>query len=194
MDNYEITWYMHELAMHSWGVDREFRALEAAIADSYTVQTRIVWFHLTSFLSHASMISKYLDPIRKNKIQKQRMDVLRKKLGVDRHCHILSRDARDNVEHFDERIDNWVGQGKQAVLEVVLPDRAGYDFLAADGKRIKRVLLAAEMVFVSEKRDGCKLEFKLRPLAADAKKIGDNATRWIVDESPYHFIFPQKGG
>lgn len=192
MNNHEITWYMQELGMHGFGASREFQALETAIADPDTVQSRVVWFHLTSFLAHAAMISKYLSPINPRGIKQTRMQVLRDKLNINDASAILSRDARDNVEHFDERVDNWIGSGDGAILEVVIPNRRGYDFLRAHEKRIKRLLLAEEMIFISERRDGSQLELLLEPLVIEAKRIGDEANRWIGEESPYHFIYPQQ--
>lgn len=191
MDNYEITWYMEELGMHGFGAFREFKALETAIANPGTINTRVVWFHLTSFLAHAAMISKYLFPIKPRGIKQTRMQVLRDQLGIDDRSAILSRDARDNVEHFDERIDNWVENGGGAILEAVIPNRRGYDYLRAGEKRIKRLLLAEEMIFISERRDGSQLELPLEPLIAEAQRIGKEANRWIGEESTYHAIYPR---
>lgn len=42
IDEYEITWYMHEICMHSLGAEREYFHLEAALQDDRTRQTRIV--------------------------------------------------------------------------------------------------------------------------------------------------------
>lgn len=194
MDDHELTWYMHELMMHGLGVSRDFEQLQAALADPETRQTRIVWFHLTGFLSHAAMISKYLSPINPSGVKQARMNALRSKLSVDDSSDILPRNARDNVEHFDERIDNWVGQEGQTILEIVLDDRSGYQYLRADQKRIKRVLLEKEMTFISENRDGSKSELSLHPLAEEARRIADEAEKWVLNESPYHFIYPQKRG
>jgi hypothetical protein len=193
MDDHELTWYMHELMLHGLGVSRDFGQLRAALADPETRQTRIVWFHLTGFLSHAEMISKYLSPINPSGVKQARMNALRSKLSVDDSLDILPRNARDNVEHFDERIDNWVGQEGQTILEIVLDDRSAYQYLRADQKRLKRVLLEKEMIFISENRDGSKLELRLHPLAKETLRIADEAEKWVANESPYHFIYPQRG-
>lgn len=177
--------------MHGWGASRDFEALQAALADQDIRQTRIVWFHLTSFLSHAAMISKYLSPINPRGVKQTRMNVLRTKLGVDDFSNILPREARDNVEHFDERIDNWIGQDGHTILEMVLDDRSRYQYLRADQKRIKRILLEDEMIFISEKRDGSKLELALQPLFDEAQRIAAEAEKWLENESPYNFIYLQ---
>ena len=176
--------------MHGLGAEIDFNNLLQTLNNPNTRQTRIVWFHLTSFLAHAAMISKYLSPISPKGLKKDRMDLLREKLNIGEDSDVLPRDARDNVEHFDERIDNWVG-GEGTILEMVLDDRAGYDYLQVDEKRVKRVLLHAELIFISEKRDGGKFKLALQPLFDEVKRIGDEAGAWIENSSPYHFEYPQ---
>jgi hypothetical protein len=190
MNDHELTWYMQELAMHGIGAEIDFNNLTQALDNYETRQTRIVWFHLSSFLSHAAMISKYLSPINPRGVKKDRMEILRKKLNVDDNSEVLPRDARDNVEHFDERIDNWIG-GDGTILEIVLDNRARFDYLKVDEKHVKRMLLQEELIFVSEKRDGSKFELELGPLFDEIKRIGVEATKWIEDSSPYHFVYPE---
>ena len=180
IDDYEITWYMHEICMHSLGAHREYLHLEAALHDDRTRQTRIVWFHLTSFLSHSAMISKYLSPISKSDAAAARKQALQDRLGVDGASDVLPRDTRDNIEHFDERLDNWVGGNNQEILEIVLPKRADYNYLKVDQKRVKRVLILDEMAFISEKRDESKFQLDLAPLQAEVEQIGTAAEESIV--------------
>lgn len=191
LNDYEITWYMHEICMHSLGAHQEYLLLEAALRDEQTRQTRLVWFHLTAFLSHAAMISKYLSPISKSDVAVSRKQALRDYLGVVSASEVLPRDTRDNVEHFDERLDNWVGGDNQAILEIVLPDRAGYNYLQVDSKRVKRVIIQEEMSFISEKRDKSKFQLDLIPLRVEVERIGTAAEEWIKGKSPYHFIYPR---
>lgn len=192
MDDHKLTWYMQELTMHGLGAEREFLALNETLANPRLRQTRIVWFHLTTFLAHAAMISKYLSPINPQGIKKQRMEALCAKLNIDNASDVLPRDARDNIEHFDERIDNWVGANAQTILEIVLDDRSVYENLhGANESRIKRVLLENELIFISEKRDGSKLELPLQTVADEVKRIAEMANKWIENESPYNFIYPQ---
>lgn len=173
--------------MHGLGAELDFRALNEALIDPGLRQTRIVWFHLTAFLAHGAMISKYLSPINPQGIKRQRMKALREKLNVDDASDVLPRDARDNVEHFDERIDNWIGANGQTIFEMVLADRSAYEYLHANEKRIKRVLLENGLIFISENRDGRKLELPLQPVADEVKRIVQEAERWMENESPYHF-------
>jgi hypothetical protein len=137
------------------------------------------------------MISKYLSPISKNEVAIARKKALRELLHIDADSEVLPRDTRDNVEHFDERIDNWIGGENHSILEVVLPDRAGYEFMRVAERRVKRVLILDELAFVSEKRDGSKFELTLKPLNEEVERISAAAERWITAHSPYHFIFPR---
>ncbi|WP_340104906.1 hypothetical protein [Rhodohalobacter sp. 8-1] len=190
MNDHELTWYMQEISMHSLGADLAFKALIDAINNSETRQTRLVWFHLSSFLAHAAMISKYLSPINPRGTKIDRMNELRDKLNVDIDSEVLPRNARDNIEHFDERIDNWVGS-ENTILEIVLDNRRAFDYLDVNSKNVKRVLLQEELIFVSEKRDESKFELELEPLITEIRRIGEEATSWIDDSSPYNFIYPE---
>lgn len=193
LDGYELTWYMHEICMHGMGADIEYEQLNAALKNGQTRQTRLVWFHLTSFLSHAAMISKYLSPISRNEVAVARKHALMALLGVTSGSDVMSRDTRDNIEHFDERIDNWVGGESKNLLETVLPDRDSYNFMRVSEKRVKRVLILDELVFVSEKKDASKFDLSLRPLHEEVQRIAAEAQKWITASSPYHFIYPPDG-
>lgn len=191
MNDYELTWYMQEISMHGLGAEIDFKHFLQAVKNEETRQTRTVWFHLTSFLSHAAMISKLVSPISPRGVKIERMNLLQEALNIESNSEILPRNARDNVEHFDERIDNWIGADSSTLLEVVFPNRVGYDFMNVDEKRVKRILLLDELIFISETRNADKFELKLQPLFDEVKRIGDEAEAWIESTSPYNFICPQ---
>ena len=191
MNDYELTWYMQEISMHGLGAEIDFKHFLQAVKNEETRQTRTVWFHLTSFLSHAAMISKLVSPISPRGVKIERMNLLQEALNIESNSEVLPRNARDNVEHFDERIDNWIGADSSTLLEVVFPNRAGYDFMNVDEKRVKRILLLDELIFISETKNADKFELKLQPLFDEVKRIGDEAEAWIESTSPYNFICPQ---
>src|SRR5690625_1457182 len=157
MDDFEITWYMQELSMHSLGVEHEFRNMLQVASNPETRQQRLVWFHLTSCLAHAAMMSKYLSPVRPQGVSHERKRTLRRVLEVADDSEILSRKARDNIEHFDERVDNWVGNDCGGILELVLPNRGCYEVIVGVNKWIKRTLLPIEVTFIKKKRDGSNI-------------------------------------
>lgn len=188
----ELTWYMQEIAMHGLGVEIQFENLIRHLEDPTTRQTRLVWSYLSAFLSHAAMISKFIAPIQPSGLKRQRMDALRSALNISSSSEVLPRQARDNIEHFDERIDNWVRNSEPNNMEIVLPDKTLAEKFMKDGIRIKRVITLKELAFFSENRDGSRFELELMPLFEEARKIGREAAKWLETSSPYNFIFPSE--
>lgn len=180
--------------MHALGARREYHGLLAVLSDIQTQQSRLVWFHLTSFLHHAAMISKFLAPISKGEVTLARRAALRGALSVAADSEVLSRDARDNMEHFDERIDRWIEDKHPTIIEIVLPDRESYEYLGIADKRVKRLLVADELVFISERKDGTKFELALRPVYEEIGRIGRASDKWIGHNSPYVFLYPIREG
>jgi hypothetical protein len=182
---------MQEVSMHAYGAEVDTKRMNEFLSNSETMQSRLVWFHLASFLSHVGMISKLVAPISKSAEAIARGTALKALLKISQTSEVLPRNARDNTEHFDERIDNWVSSNAAEILEIVLPNRNGYQFIKANEKRVRRVLLLQENVFISENRDGSKFELELTPLTQEVTRICDEATNWINKNSPYHFIYPR---
>lgn len=187
-----LTWYMQEISMHALGEDVAYYELLRTLDSQEERQTRFVWFHLTSMLHHAAMISKFLQPTSKSLTALARRETLRRTLHVAENSEVLPRDARDNVEHFDERLDNWVDDASPTFLEIVLDDREGYNYLRAAEKRVRRLLIADEMIFVSERKNKSKFELELLPMHEEVQRIGRKAAEWMSTRSTYHFIFPQR--
>lgn len=192
MDNDKLTWYMQEIIMHTYGAQFEFDEFRKLVLDPETKQERKVWFHLSSFLTHTAMISKYLSPIKSTSTSttNARKDKLREALEIDEDSDILPRNARDNIEHFDERMDNWSSTGTSKILEIALNNRRGYDFLnVSDSRtRVKRLVLIDEMIFISEKRDNSLFELELLPIYDELKRIEDKAFEWSERESEFQII------
>jgi hypothetical protein len=185
---------MQEISMHAYGVEVDNQRMGYLLDDAGTIQSRLVWFHLSSLLSHAAMISKIVSPISRNAVATDRSNAIKAAIGIAGDSEVLPRNARDNTEHFDERMDNWVSADANEILEIVLPNRNGYNYLGRAETRIRRVLLKEEYVFVSENRDGSKFELDLHPLLDEIRRIGVESQRWIRDKSPYAFIYPRAGG
>lgn len=176
--------------MHVLGADVAYRGLLATLANHETRQTRIVWFQLTSFLHHAAMISKFVNPVSTKGIAIVRGKALQQALDVKEGSEVLPRRARDNVEHFDERIDRWLtNEESKSVMEIVVSKREGYDFLDIANKRVKRVLIADSLTFVSEAKDGTKFELPLKPIHEEIDRIGRAAESWLGG-APYGNIPP----
>lgn len=189
LNNHELTWYMQEIAMHGSGAEIQFINFIQILDNEETRQTRLVWSYLSSFLSHAAMISKFTHPTSPSGIKKRRMEALKNILDIAHDSEVLPRTARDNLEHFDERIDNWVGT-ETNYLEIVFPDKATAIRSMHNGMRIKRVLALNELIFFSENRDGSRFALELKPLIEEVNRISNKAVEWLESSSPYMFIFP----
>ena len=191
INDYQLTWYMQEISMHAYGAEIDMKQIDNLLSREETIQSRLVWFHLTSFLSHAGMISKLVSPISRDTTANARGATLKAALNIATTSEVLPRNARDNTEHFDERIDNWVSTNANEIIEAVLPDLSSYNYLIGNRKQVRRILLKQERIFISENRDGSKFELNLKPLTKEVARIGDEATKWINTKSPYHFVYPR---
>jgi len=178
MSDLQVALYMEELAMHGFGASFYFNKLTSSLASQEDKQSHIVWLYLSSFLAHTAMISKYLKPIRKtNKTAKDRATQLKAILNIHDKAELLTRNARDNLEHFDERIDNWINSEK-GVLQIVFDNRQDYGYLSHE-KNIKRVILRNELIFISENNDGSNEEVLLQPLFLEVQEISVAASNWL---------------
>jgi hypothetical protein len=137
------------------------------------------------------MVSKFLDPIRPNPRKKKRGKALRAHLNVPDDSAILPRDARNNLEHIDERIDRWVRRGDTKILEMVFEDRAGFDYICEQKVAVRRVLIADEMVFISEDENGNRIETALCPVIESLEKLRAQCVHKLQTESPYNYLLAQ---
>ncbi|MBB5217181.1 hypothetical protein [Parapusillimonas granuli] len=73
------------------------------------METAEVFRNIHSMLTHTANISRLLWPGNKQKsARKQRAEALRLLLDLPADDHLLSdRTLRDDLEHFDERLDRW---------------------------------------------------------------------------------------
>jgi hypothetical protein len=191
MDKYHLHWFTDELHTHSMSALESYVWMRTLLADNKKRQSKDVWSALQSFLIHAAVVSKVLDPIKPDDAKKERSTALRKHLGVKDDSAFLPRAARDNLEHIDERIDRWVKNGQTKILEMVLDDRAGFEYLAKDDVAVRRVLIRSDMVFVSEDRAGSRIETKLEPVFNDLKTLAAACLHKFQTESPYNYVLAQ---
>jgi hypothetical protein len=66
---------------------------------------------LQNLVNHAAALSRYFWPSRDKDIHKDRSVHLQRRFGVDDNSPLKSRDLRDSIEHFDERLDRYVASG-----------------------------------------------------------------------------------
>jgi hypothetical protein len=80
-----------------------FEDLTQALSSNDTLR---IWYSIHAFLAATGNISKLLWPI-KPRYQK-RGAMLRKSLSIGDNSPLKRREFRDYLEHFDERLENWV--------------------------------------------------------------------------------------
>ena len=165
-----------------------FESMNAILADDNKRQSRFVWVHLQGFLNHSAMISKMLDSPGKSSIAKARSSQLCATLQVDADSAVFDRNARNNVEHLDERLDNWLDHNSFNLLELVVDDRKGFEFVTLPRSLpnstmfVRRLLILDEMVFVTQGRIGLE-ETRLSPLFDEICKIVDKAYAYISGDT-----------
>jgi hypothetical protein len=191
MDKYHLHWFTDEVHMHAASALAAFSRVCQLIESDTTRQSREVWSAIQSFLTHAAVVSKILDPIKPDATKRERSEALRGHLGVSEDSALLPRDARDNLEHIDERIDRWAKSGERGVLEMVFEDREGFDYICGRGGAIRRVLILDEMTFVSEGRNGSRVETGLAALAEALREIERVCLHKLETEAPYHYVLAQ---
>ena len=71
---------------------------------------RSILDHLENLISNAAAIRRYLWPIRdgKHNLHKERGRSLRSMFGIDCNSPLKDKKLRDFLEHFDEKLDNYL--------------------------------------------------------------------------------------
>ena len=75
---------------------------------------------LHNVVLHGASLSRYFWPIRKG--HEARALALREAFSVGDSCPLLSRDLRNALEHFDERLDTYLASG---IVGQVFPEYVG---------------------------------------------------------------------
>lgn len=148
---------VEEVTIHAEMALFHYEYLEAYLADVEQRQRREVWAHLQAFLMHTGLISKLANP--PSSAAAVRGNLVCRLFGIEGGSSIFDRAGRNNVEHFDERLDLWLNDTSRCLLEIVLPDEASFQYFTARRPlarqpKIRRVLLLDTMTFISEGRTG----------------------------------------
>ena len=186
MNNHQRYWYLDEMVTQSLAASISYSAMERRLGDPETRQTLLVWTNVSSFLGHAGIISKILYPPRQP--GQDRAKELKEVLRLPALPYLEDRGGRDNIEHIDERIDNWAAKDGAGLVSMVFDNRAGFDYLCTPDKSIRRALIADDLIYISENRLGDRVETPLRSLLAEIEIVRDRALEGIQADPPYHFI------
>ncbi|WP_044036475.1 hypothetical protein [Octadecabacter arcticus] len=185
---------IEEVLVQTYLAIEAYNRLRETVANENTRQRREVWAYVQSALSHTTMISKYMNPNSNSALSKARASVLKASLEVVEASPIFSRNARNNVEHLDERIDLWIETGPERMLESVFVSRENYEFLNRSeeelrGWFIKRVYLIDEDTFISQGKNGLE-EIDLAALMNEVRRIEQTAVRVLSEDSTVTRVYP----
>jgi hypothetical protein len=185
---------IEEVLVQTYLAIEAYNRLRETVANENTRQRREVWAYVQSALSHTAMISKYMNPNSNSALSKARASVLKASLEVVEASPIFSRNARNNVEHLDERIDLWIETGPERMLESVFVSRENYEFLNRSeeelrGWFIKRVYLIDEDTFISQGKNGLE-EIDLAALMNEVRRIEQTAVHVLSEDSTVTRVYP----
>lgn len=119
------------------------------VRNEETKQRVDVWLFLQGALTQLGIVSKFLFPVsRAGKTALDRGAILREELEVPAESAINNRDARDSLEHFDERLDAIVQRKDAGILQIVVDRREGYEFFNPERWVFRRLYIVEEDVLV----------------------------------------------
>jgi hypothetical protein len=112
MDTFIERIYLHELITQCENAVAAVQRMNALLASQQNVAAEF-FREASDFLQHTSAASRLLwPPGSSDKVRRERAnargDQLRASLGIDGDHVLRSRRLRDHLEHYDERIDEWV--------------------------------------------------------------------------------------
>lgn len=137
-----------------------------------TRQSTHVWMSLQAALLSYGTVSKFLFPVNQGRIAQARGEALRKELGILDTSPLKNRDARNAVEHFDERLDRCLESPQAGILQAVFANRADYAFLNPDRWIVRRAYIANEDIFVTEgKQVGSRVEMPLTEIFRELELV-----------------------
>jgi len=180
--------YIEEILIHANVALREWEALETLLSSPDTRQSREVWVRLQSFLGHYGMVSKLLfAPSAKKAISKERAQELRAVLGIPDESKLNDRDARNSIEHLDERMDYWLEAEGKDILESVYESKGDYLYLSPERWIVRRVLIVDTKTFISEEKEGRK-EMELYPLVEALDELVETCSKKLAESTDVHKI------
>ena len=169
---------IEEVTYNCMMADGQFDSFLSYLKQSEERQNRLVWAHLQSFLMHSGMVSKFAKPLSKVKFAKQRGEEVQRLFDIAADSPIFCRSARNNLEHFDERLDSWLQTESKAILECVFETQADFDYLKRD-KFIRRVLILDSLTYFSHGKNGELGKMELLSLHKEILRIRDIGTNLL---------------
>ncbi|MDD2775798.1 MAG: hypothetical protein PHU06_07575 [Gallionella sp.] len=151
--------------------------------DIRQLPTKAILNELQNMVLQSAALSRYFWPVRKN--HESRGKYLREAFDVDELSPLFSRDLRNALEHFDERLDNYVASG---VVGYVFPEYVG---LKPEDEGVPGHFFRAYFVDSSEFRL-LNEEFKIVPLANELLSIHDHLAKLDENGDRFHITSRDK--
>lgn len=82
--------------------------------------TQAILNDMQNIIVHGAALSRYFWPIRKG--HEERGAHLREAFKIDENNPLYSRELRNAIEHFDERLDRYLSKG---IVGIVIPEYVG---------------------------------------------------------------------
>lgn len=121
------------------------------VEDDEERQKITVWLMLQAALMHYGMVSKFLFPTHSaGQNGKLRAQALRAELCVTNDSALNNRDARNALEHFDERLDKCIQTPDAGILQLVVETRADIAIFMTERWVFRRVYIVAEDTMIME--------------------------------------------
>ena len=118
---------------------------------------------LETFLNATAKVSLLLWPVRAS--SKSRGSHLRKTLGIADDCPLATRAARNHLQHFDERLDDWAATTKNGnYADRNIGPVSG--IVLEDGAKVLRHFDPATSIFTFQSED-----FNIGELADEVEKV-----------------------
>lgn len=172
MEALQIRVYLTEIADSAhFGVLMREKFLEL-ISQPDNRQSTQVWMTLQSALLSYGSVSRFLFPPRNGATAQKRGEDLRLELGIADESPLRDRDARNAVEHFDERLDRCLEKPDAGIMQMVFEDRNSYDYLNPDRWIIRRAYIVDEDLFITEgKVVGSRVEMPLGEIFDELERV-----------------------
>jgi hypothetical protein len=177
--------YTEETYIHTELAISNYITFQNLVGDPASRQRREAWMFLQSFLSHFGMVSKLLfAPSARKDASKQRALELQKHLETDEKSPLNDRDARNAIEHIDERLDNWLDAGDCGILECVFESRKDLEYLDPKRWMIRRVFIVSEQVLITQEASGRK-ETPLESIVSELYRLLDLCSKKLNGDDTY---------
>lgn len=152
-----------------------------------TRQSTHVWMSLQAALLSYGTVSKFLFPVDRGRVAQARGEALRKELGILDTSPLKNRDARNAIEHFDERLDRCLENPEAGILQSVFSNRADYAFLNPDRWIVRRAYITDEDIFVTEgKKIGLRVEMPLSEIFRELELVYAAADELLMTKYRVH--------